>query len=143
MRAPLIPCSSCARHVRASERRCPFCTAALAPPRELPQLVRIGGLGRAAGEAGRRDREEGGAATGLAPIPEQDAAVVDAGRDSGPAASDAGPPSMDASFDAGLDAGPQIITLYGGPTPIFEDGGPDDDDDAGSVGDLYGAPPPV
>ena len=29
MYRPLAPCPGCARHVRASERRCPFCRAAL------------------------------------------------------------------------------------------------------------------
>lgn len=29
MRSPLCPCAACGRHVRRSERQCPFCRAAL------------------------------------------------------------------------------------------------------------------
>jgi hypothetical protein len=47
MREPLIACASCARHVRVSDGRCPFCQAELpkaAPVRGTP----IGTFGRAA-----------------------------------------------------------------------------------------------
>jgi len=29
--AQLLPCSSCSRHIRANESRCPFCSAAVTP----------------------------------------------------------------------------------------------------------------
>ncbi len=44
---PLRPCLACSRHVRASERACPFCGAAL-PERVERALVARGRLGRAA-----------------------------------------------------------------------------------------------
>jgi hypothetical protein len=51
MTHPLVPCPECARHVRASESRCPFCSAKLelgaTPPPRLPaeRLGRAGVLG--------------------------------------------------------------------------------------------------
>ena len=46
--AHLVPCSGCARHVRASEPRCPFCAAELAlagaPP--MPPTQRLGRAAR-------------------------------------------------------------------------------------------------
>jgi hypothetical protein len=51
MKAPLVPCPDCARHVRVSETSCPFCRAAhelgATPPPLLPaeRLGRAGMLG--------------------------------------------------------------------------------------------------
>lgn len=47
MSAHLSPCSACARHVRASERTCPFCRAPL-PERTVGPAVAAGRLSRAA-----------------------------------------------------------------------------------------------
>lgn len=43
----LRPCESCARHVFASERACPFCKQALAPVAELPVMAIPSGISRA------------------------------------------------------------------------------------------------
>lgn len=47
--SPLIPCPACDRHVRSTERTCPFCTTALGAQRSVPTLPLPGaGLGRLA-----------------------------------------------------------------------------------------------
>ena len=41
MSAPLIVCAGCYRHVRASERACPFCRAALDAPPPASRTVAV------------------------------------------------------------------------------------------------------
>jgi len=122
MRAPLVPCPSCARHVRASADSCPFChgeiaeavrAAARAPAR------RTVGLGRAA---------VFGVALSTA------AAGVGCG-DSEPAAEDTVQPAPEPT--TGGDT-PEPVTDPG-TTTTTDDGTVDDD---GSTAAEYGAPAP-
>lgn len=46
--AHLLPCPSCARHVRASETACPFCEAVLADTSPVSMSASAARLGRAA-----------------------------------------------------------------------------------------------
>lgn len=49
MASTLVPCASCARHVRASDRACPFCGGSLEAPASVAANVPAGvRLGRAA-----------------------------------------------------------------------------------------------
>ncbi len=153
MYEPLIPCLSCARHVRASESSCPFCGAVVpegSASRAIPSAPRR--LGRAAtfmfgaslaaagcssaaqpadGETARDAPADEGSIVLLYGVP------VDAQTDSAQA---------DVQPDAAVDTGPSDdgsnIALYGDPLPI--DVAPTDaaDDEGGSVL-LYGVPPPI
>ena len=151
------PCPSCERHVRVGSPACPFCSSELSVELEEPIYRPTKRLGRAAMLAfrtlviGAAGAGVGcGAATGLEPPGDAGGGTVLV--DSGSPATDAGPPTFDAGFDAGttdagFDAGmtdPPPIPAYGGPTPTPFDAGPEDGgpDDAGMpVGNLYGAPP--
>ena len=142
MATSLVPCPSCARHVRASERACPFCRSVLsstlaskAIPGATQRLSRAAAFTFAATLA----------ATGCSddPAPAADAAVLDTG-----SATDTGP-----STDRGTDTGSATDTgfptddggvapLYGLPAPdsgTATDTGPTDD---GGVAPLYGLPAP-
>ncbi len=146
----LTPCPACSRHVHTGSTACPFCAASLDPVREAPIFRASPRVGRAAILA-FRTLALGAAGCGVAHVPGTDAGVIatdtgvepddagvvaaDAGEDAGTiVAMYGGPvPPPDAGFDAG-----GAIALYGGPTPAL-DAGPDED--AGSVMNLYGAPP--
>lgn len=127
MTARLIPCPACARHVRAGEADCPFCSANL--PETLPPVVGKPNqrLGRAALFA------FGAAAAGVVAVtgcgddtigslygaPPTDSGMADVGPipDAGTdaaedASSDAGDAASDASADAS-DGGP--APMYGAP----------------------------
>ena len=165
MSAPLIVCAGCYRHVRASERACPFCRSALssalaakAVPGTTQRLSRAAAFTFAASLA----------ATGCSsdPAPAVDAAVTDTGTatdtgtdtgrtDTGVSA-DAGFPADDGGFlamyggppqDSGVDAGGPddnggIMPLYGLPAPDAGQPPTDDGRTDGSIGVRYGAPPP-
>ncbi len=150
-RAQLIPCRSCARHVRVTDHACPFCGGAVqkarvAPGVPVPQsnmsraaLFAIGAAAAAAAAVGCSGQT----------VP-ADGAVSDASADA--LAADA---STDAPADVvtPIDARPDVFLVdaaYGGPPP--KDAGPDTNnqppygtppppDDAG-MKTLYGAPPP-
>jgi hypothetical protein len=118
----LAPCPSCSRHVRRTERACPFCGSAIAldgAPIAQPPFVRLGraaiftfGAAVAAG------------APGCSTYALYGAPAIDTG-----VAQDAAP-----SNDAGDDAG--VVAHYGGP-PI------DANVDMGGSSSDYGAPPPI
>jgi hypothetical protein len=149
MASSLVPCPSCARHVRATERACPFCRTALSASiasRVIPGATQR--LSRAAAFTFAASL----AATGCSddPAPAADAAVVDTGSttDSGTAPTRARPPTRAPTTDTGLtDAGfPSddggIVAMYGGPPDTGVDsgadsGGPSDD---GGIAPLYGLP---
>jgi len=114
MSAALVPCASCARHVRADAAACPFCKAAREPSdaRERPLTARVSravafafgaSLGAAVGASCVPVAAYG------APAPPPDAAPQDAG--------DAG----DAGDDAAVDATADVGVRYGAPPP--PDGG--------------------
>lgn len=161
MATSLVPCPSCARHVRATEHACPFCRSALssdlaakAVPGTTQRLSRAAAFTFAASLA----------ATGCSsdPAPAVDAAVTDRGTatDTGTAAdtgasSDVGFPADDGTFlamygapprDSGVDAGGpddngSIMPLYGLPAPDAGQPPTDDGNTDGSIGIRYGAPP--
>ena len=136
----LLPCPSCARHVRQSESACPFCETALSledvPARAMPTQR----LGRAATFAFGAAMATSVAACGTANTPgdadnpgdrpDANVAMNDAGTDGGLVAAYGGPP-----IDAGTDAA--FVGMYGGPPPM--DAGPAPDAWGAA---LYGAPPP-
>lgn len=130
----LRPCASCGRHVRASERACPFCAATLAPTSASAQPA-VGRLGRAAifafGAAASTVAVASIEGCGSTTEPADAAAMVDSG---GPAPAYGAPPD-----DAGADAASPDIDS-GGPAPAY--GAPPDDagTDAGMLA-MYGGPP--
>jgi hypothetical protein len=120
----LLPCASCARHVRASESACPFCgaaleasatpTAATVPGRRLSRaaLFALGASAAAvAACSGSVSSSDGGAPDGAA----LDGSARDAAFDDVQAVPAYGIAPMDASND-----GPIPAPLYGAPPP---DGG--------------------
>lgn len=123
----LLPCPSCARHVRRSETGCPFCGARLSlgalPERAMPAQR----LGRAALLAFGTTVATVAAGCGQANVP-----IGDAGNDGG-AVPIYGAPDVGPAADAGSDAG--LLAMYGGPPP--SDAG---DDAGGNIGPAYGAP---
>ena len=141
-RAQLVPCRSCARHVRATDSACPFCGSAVqARPRAFatPQVphahlsrAALFALGAAAAAAtagcsGQVSPLDGGG----------DAAVVDGGVADG-AVADAGP-----AQDAARDAPPDVIMMDAGNDVNIQPpyGTPPPPDDAGTKM-MYGGPPP-
>lgn len=160
--SPLVPCPSCARHVRSSESACPFCSAQLpsrlasrAVPSTSRRLDRLAAFTFATtvavvGCSGTTEtptvEEDIGAVQPMyGKPPDYDAGPKDAGkRDSG--ARDSG---RDARPDGAVDAGPADA----GPCEVRDDGGvmalyglppidpcPDTPRDGGGVMPLYGAP---
>lgn len=120
----LLPCPSCARHVRSHEPSCPFCASALPErgPVEAPRVAqsRAQLMGYALGAAGLAlsGCVTAAPAYGAPPIDSGpadasmvDAQMVDDGGPGGPDAAYGGPP-----FDAGSDSGP--VAMYGGPPPV-------------------------
>lgn len=147
--AALHPCAICARHVRATEARCPFCKALLPPP-PPPRRAPARGLGRAAvfafgsaalaQTAGCYDHHVRGAP--IEPPTRRDAGLEASvgllyGTPPDPDAFDAGIPIRP---DAGLEADAGAIhAMYGGPTPIEP---ADAGTDAGeALVPAYGTPP--
>ena len=121
----LILCSSCARHVRSSEPKCPFCSASLtaavagAVQRAAPKMR----LGRAATFA-----------FGAAALTVSAAACGD---DDAPGTDSGTPADLGGDVDLG-----NIAPMYGLPADL---GMPVDgatEVDLGGVGPLYGLPPP-
>ncbi len=134
----LLPCPSCARHVRRTESACPFCHGALffadAPLPRLPEVR----LGRAATFAfGAAVATSVAACSGGAPVPLYGAPAVDSGVvDSGGGETDAAN-SVDGAMlvdAADVDTG-SIAGAYG--LSPFDAGL-----DTGGSSSDYGAPPP-
>jgi len=148
MASPLVPCPSCARHVRAGETACPFCASALpadlgaqaipAAPRRLTRAAafvfgatvsvaactsEVTTTGGTTGGGGS------GATTGTGPD------------DDGGTQSHYGTPAWDAGT-GGAGGGPVDdgggMSLYG--DPPAPDGGQNMDD--GGWEPIYGSPPP-
>lgn len=123
----LIPCPSCARHVRANDTTCPFCAAALAlAPVAAPVLGER--LGRAALFAFGAAMATNVAACSMSSTPPTD---------TGTASPDTGSAPADAGVDAAGNPDSGFFPPYGTPPP--EDAGPD----MGGLSGAYGAPPPL
>jgi hypothetical protein len=133
----LLPCPSCARHVRGSEEACPFCTAPLATSRRAPAPRSPGArLSRAA----------------LYAFGASAAALAACGGTTGNTFADGGPDASDESTpmpvyggpvaDGGQDGPFLADAAYGGPpqdgAADAEDGGSDAE---GGIQPPYGAPP--
>ena len=148
-KAHLVPCASCARHVRVTENACPFCGASLsselrATPAPVPPRTRLSRAGLVALGA-----SVAGAALSVAcsgSIAQQDAST--GGGTEGGVVSDAADADADALTNADAygmpprDAGDADVimngTKYGGP-PLY-DGGYDTGSDGFAT--LYGGPTP-
>jgi len=132
----LLPCPSCSRHVRTTDRACPFCRTAIALEPAVPVIGER--LGRAAIFAFGAAMVTNVAACSMSTTPGNDAASP--GNDAA-VTEDAFTPPGDAGTDAfspNPDAG--VFPPYGAPP---EDTGPPDDagpDTGGFIG-AYGAPP--
>lgn len=165
--SPLLPCPGCARHVRALEPICPFCSerlpASVRGPVPRWPLARLGraatfafgvatastvtlsGCGDDSGPADAGSADAAGGDAGPAPLdagpaPEDGGGPVDAGTDAGNAVPPYGTPPEDAGTPEGDAGGPvDAGTDAGGPAPPY--GAPPDD--GGTPAPLYGAPPPM
>lgn len=123
--ARLLPCTSCARHVRASETSCPFCAASLvaqataatsSPPGRRLSRAALFALGASAAAVAACS----GSVTALYGAPPSDGGALDGSRDaSGDDDGQAIPAYGIAPMDAGND-GPIPVPLYGAPP---DDGG--------------------
>jgi hypothetical protein len=138
MYQPLVPCSSCHRHVRATEAACPFCASALPNARALArEQVNTGGLSRAAvlalGAALSLvacSDDDSGTGTGTGQIGAGGAAGSSAGGAAGASGGAAGSGTAGAAGDQGFGGS----ALYGAPPPQGGAGGD-------TAGPVYGAPP--
>lgn len=164
MYQPLIPCAACARHVRATDRRCPFCDASLpedhasrAAPDTARRLSRAAAFAFGLSVAGcsstvsTRDAAPGDSASPTDSVSPRDSVVtgdVSGGtdavtpRDDGEPFDNGGivPPYGLSPPDAGVpddDGGP--AAEYGAPPPM-DAGAPDD---GGTIAPLYGKPADV
>lgn len=126
MSIQLLPCPSCSRHVRASERACPFCAAALDTAAASARLAPAptSRLGRAAtfafGAAVATTLQVSGCA-------ESETRMPDAGTIDGAIGPVYGGPPTDAGADAGRDEDASAEVDAG--------------EDAGGPAPAYGAPP--
>lgn len=112
----LLPCPSCARHVRQTESGCPFCGTSL-------DLASIAPRGLPAQRLGRAATFAFGAAMATS--------VAACGGGPGPGTNDSGvAPLYGAPSDMGAPANDaNMLAMYGGPP-----------NDSGGPGPLYGAP---
>jgi hypothetical protein len=141
MATSLVPCPSCARHVRATERACPFCRTALSAAiaaKAIPGSAQR--LSRAAAFTFAASLAATGCSSDATPAP--DAAAVDSGAatDSGATTDTGARADTGTATDAGFptdDGG--FLAMYGGPP---RDSGADSGapDDNGGIGPLYGLP---
>ena len=130
MYQPLAPCPGCSRHVKTSERTCPFCKGA------LPESIADAAL---PGAPGRLSRAAAFAFTASLAV---SGAVVSATGCTNGVSSTTG----DASANDGSGPGPNDDggnqAAYGSPAPLYGavpvDSGPDD---SGGIGVKYGGPP--
>lgn len=131
----LLPCPSCARHVRASDTACPFCASALPEAPAMAATQSPGRLSRAALYAmGASAAAAAAAACTVTAVPVYGAPSVpiDGGQDAQNSTPVYGGPPADAADDRVLaDAG------LGDAASDADDGG---DADSGAV-PAYGAPP--
>jgi hypothetical protein len=141
MYQPLVPCDSCARHVRVADERCPFCGGAVSdamraitpPPLPSLQLSRAGFLALAAAMTLAGCKEDAptiakdppktktsASATQADPAPAQDAGLVD---DHGGVMAKYGgpptfkPPSPSTSVSTPIPP-PAMVPAYGAPPPM-------------------------
>ncbi|MBZ0116856.1 MAG: hypothetical protein K8H88_07675 [Sandaracinaceae bacterium] len=126
----LTPCSSCGRHVRASELACPFCASSVPEVRARAVRPRVRGLGRAAILAVSTSFAAacGGGAAPAEPAPEaSDTAGGDAA-DPGqtdPGQSDPGQTDPGQTDPGQGDPGAgsdnpdaDVVAMYGAPSPV-------------------------
>lgn len=146
MSASLVPCPSCARHVRVTDARCPFCTSALPASlaqRAVPNTTQR--LSRAAAFAFTASLAVAGCSS--SPTPGTDASTSDSvSTDRGNGTEAAVPSDVVSATDTPVatDSGaPQdnggAMPLYGAPADVVIP--PADVQDAGAVAPLYGGPP--
>jgi hypothetical protein len=140
MSASLVPCPSCARHVRVTDARCPFCASALPnslAQRAVPNTTQR--LTRAAAFAFTASLAVAGCSS--SPSPGADASTNDVvSTDRGNSTDVITPTDTPAATDSGA---PQdnggAMPLYGAPADV--PAVPTDVQDGGAVAPLYGGPP--
>lgn len=139
----LRPCLQCTRHVRSSEKACPFCgtnlpAVATATPRSVAGLGRAAIMAFGVTAAGCNTPAAPTDAGNDAYIGSQDAAYGGPPPDASLSDEDA-PTAADApaSTDAGNDTGGSVAA-YGAPP---EDAGGAQLDTGGGIGPLYGGAP--
>lgn len=126
--ARLLPCSSCARHVRASETACPFCSAALSLRAAPLPRTPIARLSRAALFAlGTSAAAMGACTSGTGPVGGDAGTQADADAPKpaygGPPDDDGGPFLVDAAYGGppsdASDSDARVQPAYGGPPADF------------------------
>jgi len=136
---PLVPCSSCRRHVRAGEDTCPFCAQAISDESTQPiprSTKRLNRGAMFAFTASLAIAGCGGNDSTAPPTPPGDSAADS----TGDVAKDGNTEDSTAKDTEVPDDG-TMAGAYGGPPPdtgVKPDTGPDDD---GGSGAKYGAPP--
>lgn len=139
---PLVPCPSCARHVRSNEASCPFCEGALPAglgARAIPAArVRLDRLAAFTFAASLALAACGGKA--VEPIPSEDG--NDRKTDSAKRTDDdertpaPAQPADDDDYTYG-----SMSSSYGGPPPPPKPKPNPSDEDAGTSAAMYGMPP--
>ena len=153
MASSLVPCPSCARHVRATERACPFCRSALSAslgakviPGATQRLSRAAAFTFATTLAatGCLTLKSDGVDASTADLgsPADTGATTDRGTDTGATTDTGTTPDTGVRPDAGVpndDGG--FLAMYGGPPQDsgVDSGAPDDN---GGIAPLYGLPAP-
>lgn len=160
---PLVPCPSCARHVRALDANCPFCNGALPTnlaSRAVPAASQRLGRGAAfvfasslamqacassnggGGDAATQDSAPSDSAGDTVTTEDMGGPVAAYGAPADVVIPDASSSDASAPVDAGgPDDSGGNVAAYGLPAPV--DAGSDASDDAGDGGGgaRYGAPP--
>lgn len=124
MYQPLAPCPACSRHIKTTERTCPFCKGAV--PETIAESALPGAssrLSRAAAFAFTASIAVTGAAAAVT------GCVSGSTLDSGDASADGASKDGSPSDDGGLQAAYGAIAIDSGP------------DDSGGGGAKYGGPP--
>ena len=124
MYQPLAPCPACSRHIRTTERTCPFCASA------IPESITESAL---PGASSRLSRAAAFAFT--ASLAVTGAAVGTSGCTSGSTLTDGDASADGSTKDGSPDDEGGLQAAYGA---IAVDSGPDD---AGGAGTKYGGPP--
>lgn len=144
----LIPCPGCARHLRATERACPFCDTVLphdlrerAAPDTSRRLSRAAAFAFGLGIAGCSSTAAGTDAAVDVPVPSDRGSAGDSAvaPDTGVGTDVPSPRDVTPPRDAnGPDDDGGGAAEYG--APPFDAGGPSD---AGAIAPLYGKPADV
>jgi hypothetical protein len=149
MASPLVPCPSCARHVRAGETACPFCASALpadlgaqavpaAPGRLSRAAAFVFGASLSVAACSSEVNTSSGTTTTGGTGGSKATTTGTGPDDDGGSQSHYGTPAFDGGTGGSPDDDGGAMSLYG--DPPMPDGGQTMDDGGGEP--LYGSPPP-